>query len=155
MNYKELFADLKRYTGMYIQESYGEASAFVYGCDAGNDFGLLLGFREWLIVRLDGYNNLAWHALVLLVAFPGENVLEEDIVASKERTRKAIDALCDLLIEFLQMRETRDGVHKIFEQYSEWLHKQPWHIADLNARDSENHSSSTARKKRSRRSKTA
>lgn len=155
MNYKELFAGLKRCTGLYIRENYGEAVAFVYGCDAGNDYGLLLGFREWLIVRLDGYNNVAWNGLVLFVAFPGEHVVEEDIVTSKEKTRRAIDVLCDLLIEFLQIRETRDGSHKIFEQYFEWLHNQPWYVPDINARTPENSSGSTAPKNRPRRSKNA
>jgi hypothetical protein len=128
MDYIQLFDNVKRYTGMHIGETYGEASAFVYGCDAGNHYGLLHGFHEWLIVRLNGYNNLSWHALVLHVAFPNETVQAEDILGSKEKTRHAINTLFDLLTEFLHERDSPDGLMKIFERYFAWLRKQSWYV---------------------------
>lgn len=131
MDYIQLFESLKLRTSMYLDSgSYAEASAFVQGCDAGNDYGLLYGFREWLIVRLNGYNNLHWSALVLHSAFPTETVTSEDIISSKERNKIAVNELCDLLIEFLREREKYDGILKIFERYFSWLYQQSWYTPE-------------------------
>lgn len=100
--------------------TYLEASAFVLGCDAGNDFTLLSGFHEWLAVRLNGYENLHWSAQVLQAAFPERAVAAEDIVGSPEMNRKAIDSLVDLLVDFFRERES-NGLPSIFEQYFSWV----------------------------------
>lgn len=112
---------------MYIskEDDYDVVSAFVLGCDAGNDWGLLIGFREWLILQLDGCNNLGWVALVLEVAFPGEGQSS----AKLEQPcchHHAIETLFDLLAEFFEVRNKRDGLREIFEKYEVWLQQQSW-----------------------------
>jgi hypothetical protein len=126
VDYFKLFENVRKRPGMYfIEESYDVAAAFVLGCDAGNDWGLLIGFREWLILRLDGFNNLAWSGLVLEIAFPGES-------SSSPRLKQpcghhhAIETLFDLLAAFLAERNKRDGLREIFEKYEAWLQQQSW-----------------------------
>lgn len=133
MDYVKLFQNIKTRTGMYLEEeSYYEAAAFLYGCDAGNECGLLQGFREWLIVRLDGPNNLAWSGLVLHSAFPDERD-RAALPGSREHNQKAIHTLFDLAIEFLGERNKPDGLRLIFERYSDWLRRQPWFQEDTSS----------------------
>jgi hypothetical protein len=125
MEYVSLFQRVKEQTGMYLRgESYNEAVAFVLGCDAGNDWCLLHGFREWLVVRCHGPNNLVWSSLVLHVAFPDE---QDPDIRSEERNRKAVAVLVDLLVEFMNVRQEPDGLRAIFDRYSVWLQTQPWY----------------------------
>ena len=52
MNYRELFQQIRERPGMWgLDGSYGQFCAFLLGCDAGNAWPLLTGFREWLVVR--------------------------------------------------------------------------------------------------------
>lgn len=111
---------------MYFQkEDYDVVSAFVLGCDAGNDWGLLAGFREWLILRLDGGNNLVWPALVLEIAFPGEGRSSAKLELPCGH-HHAVETLFDLLAEFLEVRNKRDGLREIFEKYEVWVQQQSW-----------------------------
>src|SRR5688572_2514721 len=112
MDYIHLFDSMKRRPGTYLAgQTYAEAAAFVMGCDAGNNNTLLCGFREWLAVRLNGFETLPWSALVLRVAFPGEATTAGDILTSKEKNKQAMDALFDLLLEFFRERgAANDGL---------------------------------------------
>src|SRR5688572_4551159 len=49
---------------MYIQpETYAVAAAFVLGYDQACEGGVLVGFREWLVVRVGTGPNLNWIGL--------------------------------------------------------------------------------------------
>lgn len=110
---------------MYLSTGhYCEASAFVMGCDAGNHFGLLPGFREWLIIRLNGCENLNWSSLVLRVAFPDRIVTEDELTNLSETNKTAINALFDLVIEFLNERNSRDGLASIYFRYFTWIEER-------------------------------
>lgn len=127
MNYIELFRLVKLQTGMFLQgNSYNEAVAFILGCDAGNNWCLLHGFREWLVVRLGGPDNLAWPFLALQEAFPNEPdpgvMLNSDL-----QNQYAKDVLFDLVVEFLTEQNEPNGLRKVFTQYLSWLAKQPWY----------------------------
>lgn len=128
MDYKQLFDGIRHRTSMYLRSgSYDSITAFVSGCDAGNDFCLLLGFREWLIVRANGGNNLSWEGLALEIAFPGHPSPSTAPELSPENNRIAIDVLFDLLDEFFEARGPRHELAAIFRSYQEWLEKQDWY----------------------------
>ena len=56
----------RRAPGMWFRPvTFDVAVAFISGYDAALHEGPLTGLREWLIVRVDGGNNLAWPGLVL------------------------------------------------------------------------------------------
>jgi hypothetical protein len=122
MDYIYLFDTMKRRPGTYLAgQTYAEAAAFVQGCDVGNNNTLLCGFREWLVVRLNGFDSSPWTSLVLRAAFPGEVVTAGDILGSKEKNKVAVDALFDLLLEFFRERGPQnEGLPKVYKKYAEW-----------------------------------
>ncbi|MFC5201044.1 hypothetical protein [Streptomyces kaempferi] len=82
------------------------------------------GFREWLIVRLNHGNNLVWTAFIRHL-FPGgfgHPLTPEADVA-------AVATLFQLL-EFLEVRDRRDGPLKIYGAYQTWLNAQSWYHPD-------------------------
>ena len=50
--------------------NFGSVAAFLTGFDVALEGGFLKGFREWLIVRADGCNNLVWPGIVAYVIYP-------------------------------------------------------------------------------------
>src|SRR5690242_1793043 len=105
MDYIHLFDSMKRRPGLWlVGQTYAEAAAFVMGCEVGNNNTLLLGFREWLVMRVNGAEGQTWSVLVLRAAFPNESLTPADILTSKEKNKQAIDMLFDLLLEFLRER---------------------------------------------------
>lgn len=121
MDYIYLFDSIKRRPGTYLAgQTYAEAAAFVMGCEVGNNNTLLCGFREWLVVRLNGFDGSPWSALVLRAAFPGESVTATDILTSKEKNKQAVDTLFELLLDFLRERGANsEGLPKIYRRYLE------------------------------------
>jgi hypothetical protein len=127
VNYRELFQSVRRRPMLHgLDGTYGAGVAFIHGCDAGTSGLLLSGFREWLIVRLDDGNNLAWPGLVLQI------ISDESVEQSKEQPPRLnaeaqrLDRLFQLLDEFLEQRDERDGMVRIYGRYIEWLKGQSW-----------------------------
>lgn len=73
---------------------------------------MLADFREWLVVRPDHGNNLTWPALVRHLA---PNGFVHPL--TPEADSAAVGALFQLLDEFLELREGRDGPLKIYGAY--------------------------------------
>lgn len=135
MDYKTLFLRVRDHTGMYLSKgNFDEAAAFVLGCDAGNDFCLLHGFREWLILRVSWGNNLHWAPLVLRAAFPGVDQLEAQLDLSEDNRKHAVRTLFDLVIEFLEVRSSHDGLKAIFEAHTAWERRNGIHLTDRKKR---------------------
>ncbi len=101
------------------------ASAFIDGLDTACNGGVLVGFREWLIVRLGDGNNLAWPELFLRFGFP-------DSVEARGRGLPAADPdrlvnrLFEVFREFFEERDVVVGLPKIDRRHDAWLHTQPW-----------------------------
>src|SRR5262249_30234346 len=70
--------------------------------------GPLLGLREWLVVRLNGGNNLHWVGLAKALIPEG---LDE---------KEGIHALGKLIEEYLRFR-SENGSTKVFYDYGRWL----------------------------------
>ena len=123
--YRELFEGVRTRTSMYLlDETYAEAAALVLGYDLACEGGVLVGFREWLVVRLDFGSNLHWGALVLHAAFPSTRDPQQAVAANPKAQRHAIDTLFGLLTEYDQIRTRQDGLKDIFLAYDRWLHQQ-------------------------------
>jgi hypothetical protein len=130
-HYRELLAAVgQRPSAHGLDGTYASMTAFVLGCDAGSSNGMLAGFREWLIVRLDHGNNLAWPALVRHLA---PNGFVHPL--TPEADTAAVGALFQLLNEFLELREGRDGPLKIYGAYQAWLNAQNWYHPDPSPTD--------------------
>ncbi len=79
----------------------------------GFDRGVLAGFREWLVLRANGGDNLCWEPLV-------ERELSVEIQGGDDR---AIAALGPLLQEFFEHRRSV-GQAKVFEDHADWLRRR-------------------------------
>lgn len=97
------------------------------GLDAGSSGAPLTGFYEFLYLRLDEQDNLAWPGLVERLAFPA-GVHHPRTPADEALL---IDFLFDLLDEFLG--EIGDGfdLRRLFHEYTIWLTAQDWYRPDL------------------------
>ncbi|WP_433199358.1 hypothetical protein ACQP1G_06445 [Nocardia sp. CA-107356] len=104
-----------------LDGSFGQFVAFLSGVDAGNDWQLLTGFREWLVVRLGDGDNLVWSGLVLHLAFPDQQSGRRDLLANPEDNRVAVDKLLELLDEFLTRRTGHRELVRVFDEYLTWL----------------------------------
>jgi hypothetical protein len=123
--YVEVFRQLCARPGMYVGEAqarFTTVAAWIDGFDRARSGGVLLGFREWLVVRAGGGNNFAWPALVWLLV---------DRSASwpprgQRANRKAIDVSLALFEEFVAER-TKLGLRRVLLDYQRWLWRQPWY----------------------------
>src|SRR5688572_21475840 len=63
--FEDLVDDLCNRPGKYgvFPVSYGSVCAYLSGFDAARGGGAMLGFPQWLIVRLNDGNNLHWAGL--------------------------------------------------------------------------------------------
>ncbi len=97
--------------------------AFVQGYNIACEGALLLGFREWLIVRLDDGLTLIWPDLVLRVAFPDARDPRGELSASAEGERRAVNTLWGLFFEFEAVLEQR-GLNSIVWAYCQWYSRR-------------------------------
>lgn len=123
-HHRALFGSIRQRTGMYFQqETYAVVAAFVQGYDAAYEGGLLVGFREWMVVRLKRGSNLGWPALVLHAAFPDSALPQEALSSGQQAERTAIDMLFTLLAEFDAVRDEHGGIASVFVEYEGYMSK--------------------------------
>jgi hypothetical protein len=123
MSIPPILGDLLSRPAMHVgPATYDAILGYMQGCDAAMRGGLLIGFREWLIVRVGEGNNLAWPELVELVSEAGEGDRGR---ASGDARR--IAALHDLLGEFYKARNMANGLRRMMCAYEEWLAEQTWY----------------------------
>jgi hypothetical protein len=105
--------------------SYDTVIAFVAGYDEALSGGLLVGFREWLIVEIQDGNNLSWSGLIREVIRRSGKMSMDSL--QPEDHAAAIELLFLTIEEFLTERDRRDGLHRIYLAYDEWLRQQTWY----------------------------
>ncbi|MEV4758783.1 hypothetical protein AB0J86_27310 [Micromonospora sp. NPDC049559] len=110
-----------------VDGSFGQTVAFLAGMDAGQNGGLLRGFREWLVVRLGDGANLTWRGLILRLTFP-DGCLGGVANLSVEDEQRAISVLFDQLTAFLAVRDSADGLLNVYDSYLKWLRSQDWYM---------------------------
>jgi hypothetical protein len=112
---------------MYLSlVEFDVAAAFIQGFDLASNGGALVGFREWLVVKLGYGNNLAWSESALRLAFPDAEAPRQCLLQSGEQKR-AVELLFRLLEEFWQEREAPHGLRRIYLKYQAWLQRQDWY----------------------------
>jgi excisionase family DNA binding protein len=112
---------------MYLgsELSYDQLVAFVIGLELGNQPGPLDGFREFLVLKMDGGNNLVWSALAVRLSVP-----DASYPLGPAEDKAAVDGLFDLLDEFLA--ETGGlGARQIYREHFLWLQQQTWYHPEL------------------------
>ena len=106
--------------------SFDKVVAFIDGFDAACNGGLLLGFREWLIPRIDGPRDVHWIRMVLKLCFLEEMDAHRQ-PDEPSATLHALSSLRILLHDFYSERDDIDGMHRILLRYDGWLQKQEWY----------------------------
>jgi hypothetical protein len=125
MSLPEVLANLRKRPSMYIRPAtYDTAVAFVDGYDAATRRGFLVGFHEWLVVKLGEGNNLAWPALVSGLMQRGTAVKE---LKGQYDHNVAIEFLFATLEQFLDERDISGGMRTIYIAYDRWLRRQDWY----------------------------
>ncbi|MER6768184.1 hypothetical protein ABT389_00220 [Streptomyces bacillaris] len=120
MEYRQLFTDVRRRPGSYgLSGSFREAVAFINGCDAGNSWGLLVGFREWLALKAETEANLAWPFLILKIAKIPAGDSEAGVQFSGADEAKSLEVLFEELDSFLSARNGVHGATVIIAKYLE------------------------------------
>ncbi len=113
--FPEAIEALRQRPGMCVSDtSYRGLVAYLEGFDAACHYGFLVGLREWLIVELDTGNNLAWPALL-------------EMVADRRSVELSHDFLFDTLAAYWREVRCREGVRKAFARYEQWLLSQSWY----------------------------
>lgn len=117
--FAELVEHLCRYPGMHVAPATLETVlAILDGYDQGHSNGLLAGFREWLVIQGDGWDNMYWTGLVR-VRLRKRDDLKHDM----EQNHEMIRSLGNLLAEFFQYRRSV-GITKLHSDYEQWRSKQ-------------------------------
>jgi hypothetical protein len=111
---------VRTHTGMYIfPETYDGVSAYLSGYDHALEGALLIGFREWLVMRLGVGANLWWTELIPPLAFPESKEPWKRPSTHKEN-RVAIDKLFELMSEFAAELGDDEAATKIRSDYEKW-----------------------------------
>jgi hypothetical protein len=127
MSLPAVLENVKKHPGMYVYKvEFDSVAAFIDGFNLATNGGLLVGFREWLIVKLGYGDNLAWPALALRLAFPEAESPASQLLHA-DNQKRAVAALFEFLEAFLQEREAPDGLRRLFLGYEAWLRRQDWY----------------------------
>ncbi|MGC4812281.1 hypothetical protein ACLQ29_17295 [Micromonospora sp. DT228] len=118
-NYRDLFANVRKRPGMWlIREDFASVVAFVEGCNQANAGTLLSGFQPWLVTRAACLNNHVWWSIVAHLTEPtGPKNLRH---MAPDLDARTVEALFDLLDEFLELRDEHDGLNRIFAAHEQW-----------------------------------
>ena len=129
MSFPPVFAQVRQRPGMHLPAiTYAGAASYVLGYDAATNYGLLLGFREWLIVRLGMGNNLAWTALAHeLIQRQAQKTKPTDSSHIADDDLLLVEGLFNVIEMFLRERDQPDGLRRIFAEYERWLRTQDWY----------------------------
>jgi len=120
--HRSFFESFRKRVGMYVMENrYVAVASFVEGYDAACEGGVLVGFREWLIIRLRFGQNLSWPALVLHAAFPDAQSPQDCLGVQENSELIAIETLFDLILEFDAAKQRTEGLRLIYADFEKVL----------------------------------
>lgn len=113
--------------GMYVQHpSFDSSAAFLQGFDVACGGRILVGFREWLILKLGSGSNLAWTELFLRFAFP-ESLSPRTRELTTTDPKYILGLLTEVFAVFWAERETSGGLESLMQRHTEWLESQDWY----------------------------
>lgn len=116
-----------RHPEMFVPKlDFDTAVAFIQGFDAACNRGVLVGFREWLILKLEYGNNLAWPELFLRFAFPESEAARTQELPKADQ-RRLVGLLFEALEAFWNEKEATGGLQRLFVRHAEWLKTQDWY----------------------------
>lgn len=130
--FEDLVATICRHPAMYVSPAtFAGVCAYLCGFDAARSGGPLMGLHQWLVVRANDGNNLAWPGLA-------HRLLSADVIdADLPEDEWEIRALGRLLAEFFEFRRA-NGITKVFHDYARWLLRRSWYTGPLRRAGADN-----------------
>jgi hypothetical protein len=124
--FDELLDMIGKSPHMFVQPpTLGGIIAYIDGFNRGRGGSPLLGFREWLVLRVRSWNNLLWPGLACI------EICGDRLAATKRGDEPALmEALVKLVQEFIAYRK-ENGLSKVFWDFAEWLRRQEWYSGPL------------------------
>jgi hypothetical protein len=123
-DFEKMIRSLCARPGMWvIPPNFATVCAYIAGFNAARGGGPLIGFREWLVLRLDDGHNLDWIGLAERLIAPGD-------ASGGWPEERRIAALGDLITDYLRERD-RGGITKVYCDYGRWLLGQRWYSGPL------------------------
>jgi hypothetical protein len=92
-----------------LEASLSSAISMLAGCNYATHSALLIGFKEWLVVRRGSGVSIVWMQLL-------QDVVLEELPHADERLR--FEKAISLVIDFLQERARHDGARNIFLRFT-------------------------------------
>ena len=108
--------------GMFLPDgNFEQVCSYIDGLHAAN--GCLIGFREWLIVKLDTGNNMMWQVLIQIQ-------LDNESTPVDRR----VSRLGEIINDFYQFTGSTlgasNGLLKVYVQYHGWLLGKRWYNSE-------------------------
>ncbi|MFN3168227.1 MAG: hypothetical protein ACE37H_14290 [Phycisphaeraceae bacterium] len=115
--FEALIQAIVKYPSMYANGgSYEAVTSYISGMDS--HCHVLVGLYQWLVVQLNGYDNVVWWAsLIELSEVPISCPLE-----TEQDHQHAIRFMGQKLTEFFDYRR-EVGLTTIFVDYAKWLNR--------------------------------
>ncbi|GGS20606.1 hypothetical protein AB0E75_00420 [Streptomyces griseoviridis] len=118
MNDREFVEQVRARPGLYgLNGTYHSTATFLIGFDQGRSGGLFRGFDEWLAVRRGERTNITWYAQVFLEALPGVALRGLGQPLTREQDQAAVDLLFTLLLSFLEVRDDRRALARMYADH--------------------------------------
>ncbi|MFD3736397.1 hypothetical protein [Streptomyces sp. NPDC058632] len=118
MNDREFIEQVRARPGMYgLNGTYHSTATFLIGFDQARSGGLLRGFDEWLAVRRGERSGATWYAEVFREALPGIPLRGWGQRLAPEQDQTAVDLLFSLLCDFLEVRDDRRALIRMYVDY--------------------------------------
>ncbi|MFD6427095.1 hypothetical protein [Streptomyces sp. NPDC060198] len=118
MNDKPLIEDIRANPGTYgLDGRYYPTVMLLNGIDVAQSRGFFRGFAEWLCVQRQELSSFAWYKEIFREAVPEVDPGEWRGPLTPEQERRALDHLFTRVLEFLAVRNSREGLIRMYADF--------------------------------------
>ncbi|MFG2167839.1 hypothetical protein [Micromonospora chersina] len=101
-----------------IREDFASVVAFVGGCNQATAGTLLTALQPWLVRHAGCLDNHVWWSIVAHLTRTHRS--QELPRHGAHLGARTVETLFDLLDEFLELRDERDSLNRIFAAHEQW-----------------------------------
>ncbi len=120
----ELIDHLTKRPEMFVgSSSFDCVTSFLCGYDSAKNSNFLIGFQEWLTMRIGFGHNLVWYALVEQEVLG--HIQTNPVNRSKEENQQLLEGLRLILTEYFRHR-SKIGIRNVLYDHGCWIRKHDW-----------------------------
>lgn len=117
---REFLNNFRKRPWMFVNPvNYSTAAAFLKGIDHATEGGFLAGFKEWLAMKVGGFDNHLWTGLIPYVVFPDDDDPWHK-AQQTENQERMLACLFDCLEQYLEDRNQFGGLQLILVRHHNW-----------------------------------